>query len=235
MLKVLLPSILLLVFFTACSDKLAHSNYLNYKTKTHLIFPIKETSYIAWGGRTLKQNAHASAINERFALDIVIIKNTKPLTQKDIQEFNIKTYDKNPKMNSDYYCFDKEIIAVGDGVVVDILNNVHDNIPGEHNVNQAYGNHIIIDHGNNEYSIFAHLKYKSIIVSKNQKIEQGKIIARCGNSGNSSEAHLHYHMQNTPNLLNGEGLPTQFNNYIVDDKKVINGEPVQGQIIKSLR
>jgi len=233
LLKILLPTILLLLFFTSCTEKLAHSNYLNYKTKTHLIFPIKENSYIAWGGRTFEQNAHASAVNERFALDIVVIKNTTTLTKKDIKEFNIERYEKNPKVNDDYYCFDKEIIAVGNGLVVDILSNVYDNIPGEHNTNQPYGNYIIIDHGNNEYSMYGHLKYKSIIVLKNQKIKQGQFIGRCGNSGNSSEAHLHYHMQNTPNLSDGEGLPTQFNNYIANDKKIIKGELVQGQIIKS--
>jgi murein DD-endopeptidase MepM/ murein hydrolase activator NlpD len=54
----------------------------------------------------------------------------------------------------------------------------------------------------------------------------------CGNSGNTSEPHLHFHMQTSPRLGQGEGLPTQFTNYQANGVQVGKGEPQRGETIK---
>ena len=61
----------------------------------------------------------------------------------------------------------------------------------------------------------------------------GDVIGECGNSGRSSEPHLHYHMQNTPDIMNGEGLPAQFQNYYANDEVVRRGEPVRGERVRN--
>jgi len=66
-------------------------------------------------------------------------------------------------------------------------------------------------------------------------VKQGQIIGRCGNSGNTSEPHLHYHLQNSPKFGQSEGLPAQFVNYVADGERVERGEPVQGQRIMKFR
>jgi murein DD-endopeptidase MepM/ murein hydrolase activator NlpD len=66
------------------------------------------------------------------------------------------------------------------------------------NKKQPKGNYVIIDHGNGEYSFLAHLKKGSMVVAVGDSLKSGQFIGLCGNSGNSSEPHLHYHLQNKP-------------------------------------
>ena len=220
------------LFVTGCTEKEAPSKYLEYKTETYLRFPLKGESYIAWGGRTLKQNAHASFKDQRFALDIVALKEGHAiLSAEDIKNDNVKTYSGDIHKNESYYIFGREVLATATGVVAATQNYVADNIPGEYNERQAAGNYVVLDHGNGEFSMFAHLKYKSVVVKTGDHVEYGDVLGLCGNSGNSSEPHLHYHLQNTKEWHKGEGLPAQFNEYISNGEFVQRGEPVRGQII----
>lgn len=59
----------------------------------------------------------------------------------------------------------------------------------------TYGNYITIDHGNNVYSVYAHLQAGSYTVSVGQWVEQGQIIAYSGNAGNSTGPHLHFEIR----------------------------------------
>ena len=79
-----------------------------------------------------------------------------------------------------------KVYAVGDGVVIRA---------GYH---PAAGNYIVIKHGRKYTSRFLHLS--KILVRKGQRVEMGKLIARSGNTGRSTGAHLHYefHVYNKP-------------------------------------
>ncbi|MFG2134884.1 M23 family metallopeptidase [Streptomyces sp. NPDC048751] len=61
----------------------------------------------------------------------------------------------------------------------------------------AYGNAIVIKHGNKTYSQYAHLS--RIEVKVGQVVKTGQEIARSGNTGNSSGPHLHFEIRTTPN------------------------------------
>ncbi|MFI5632102.1 M23 family metallopeptidase [Streptomyces sp. NPDC051664] len=61
----------------------------------------------------------------------------------------------------------------------------------------AYGNAIVIKHGNGMYSQYAHLS--RIDVHIGQSVEKGQRIALSGNTGNSSGPHLHFEIRNTAN------------------------------------
>jgi murein DD-endopeptidase MepM/ murein hydrolase activator NlpD len=91
------------------------------------------------------------------------------------------------------------------------------------------GNYVLIQHNKGEYSLLAHLKPDSIEVSVNQRVTSGEKIAQCGNSGNSSEPHLHFHIQAGIDFYSSLGLPIEFNNLSVnstpnyelfDDRKI---------------
>ena len=79
-----------------------------------------------------------------------------------------------------------KVYAVGDGVVIRA---------GYH---PAAGNYIVIKHGRKYTTRFLHLS--KILVRKGQRVEMGKLIARSGNTGRSTGAHLHYefHVNNKP-------------------------------------
>jgi hypothetical protein len=67
---------------------------------------------------------------------------------------------------------------------------------------------------------------------KGDQVKAGDLLGLCGNSGNSSEPHLHYHLQTTAEFGKGEGLPAQFQGYVADGEDVERGEPRKGQAIR---
>lgn len=220
------------IFLFGCQSNPAPSRHLNYQTKTELIFPVKGESLIAFGGRTTDKNHHATTPDQRFALDIVaLMPGSRPPSTKDMQEFNIETFNGDKSINENYYCFGRELMSPADGTVVDVMDGIQDNIPGEVNRKQAPGNYVVIDHGNSEYSMMAHFKENSVRVIKGQRVKAGDVVGLIGNSGNSDEPHHHYHLQNTAKWFRGEGLPAQFTNYLANGKQVKRGEPVQGDVI----
>ncbi|MFC7973998.1 M23 family metallopeptidase [Streptomyces cinereoruber] len=69
------------------------------------------------------------------------------------------------------------------------------------------GNHLILDLGNGTYAVYAHLRRGSLTVRAGDRVTAGQQLARCGNSGNSTEPHLHFHLMNGPDLDTARGVP----------------------------
>ena len=208
------------VLCLTCSEKdETPSNYLDYKTIAELELPFDDGWFVVWGGRVKEENYHASLVDQRFAIDVVQIENGS-------------TFIGNGKQNEDYYCYGDTLYAPEAGQIVEVENSIFENIPGETNTNQLFGNYIILDHGNAEFSVLAHFMKNSIIVNKGDFLAKGEVIGLSGNSGNSTEPHLHYHLQNQPSIGQGEGLPAQFRNYYANNVFVPIGEPLKNQIIR---
>ncbi|MBU0560854.1 MAG: urea transporter [Bacteroidetes bacterium] len=100
----------------------------------------------------------------------------------------------------DYYCFASPVIAPLSGEVVRVIDKIEDNKVGEINVQNNWGNTIIVDHGQGLYSSLSHLKKNSIKVKKGDQVKKGDLIAQCGNSGRSPYPHLHFQFQLTNKL-----------------------------------
>ncbi len=158
-------------------------------------------------------------VAQRFALDLLILRDGASHTGSG-------------RRNEDYDCFGKPILAPAIGKVLEVLDGVADNVPGQMNPKIVTGNRVIIDHGNNEYSVLAHLCKGSPRVASGDAVHAGDRIGDCGNSGNSSEPHLHYQLQDGPAFGASAGLPAQFSNYVADDQPVARGEPTRGQRIR---
>jgi murein DD-endopeptidase MepM/ murein hydrolase activator NlpD len=135
--------------------------------------------------------------------------------------------------NEDYYWFDQKLLAPAAGTVVTVENGVADNVPGVMNGQVPMGNHVILHHGNGEFSFLCHFRQGTVLVKPGDKVKAGDVLGRAGNSGNSSEPHLHYHLQDSGVFGKGRGLPTPSTGYRADDKPVDRGEPVKGQTIES--
>ena len=153
---------------------------------------------VFWGGDTPELNQHHHVLNQRYAYDLI------GADEKG------RSYRGDRKRNEDFFAFGQEVSAPADGIVTDVMNGVRDNIPGSMNPYSALGNAVFIQHGENEVSVFAHLKQGSINIKSGDRINKGQIIGLCGNSGNSSEPHLHYHLQNTPIIQDGVGIKINF-------------------------
>ncbi|WP_289665324.1 M23 family metallopeptidase [Flavobacterium panacagri] len=220
-------AIIFMFLFASCADMLMGDEgkydedvYLNYKTKTVLELPFEDDWYIVAGGKSLELNHHFTPNrHQRYALDIVHVINRRGNTGDGTK-------------NEDYYCFGKRLNASGDGKIIAMENTIEDNVPGIKNSKQSFGNYIIIDHLNGEFSFMLHLKKNSIIVKVGDTVKRGQQVGLAGNSGYSTGPHLHYHLQSTSSLATGVGLPMQFQNYYADDVFTERGEPITSQIVR---
>lgn len=191
------------------------------RNSTKLKLPFKGEWTVVWGGDTKELNYHVESAAQKNAFDIVI---------KDVKGNSFKT---DGKTNEDYYAFGKEIIAPGDGEIVLVVDGVKDNKPGELNPVYIPGNTVIIKTAQNEYLFFAHFKQHSIKVKEGQQVTQGQLLGLCGNSGNSSEPHLHFHIQNVENMNVATGVKCYFNKIIVNGQERTDYSPIKNDKIKN--
>ncbi len=193
------------------------------KHETKLSLPFKGKWLVTWGGDTRELNQHHDAQNQRFAFDLLGLDDEG------------KTRKGEAHANEDYFAFGRKIVAPADGVVTDVITGVRDNVPGSMNPYSALGNAVFIQHREQEVSVLAHLKLGSVQVKAGDKVKRGQVIGLCGNSGNSSEPHLHYHLQNTPIIQDGTGIKCFFQKVILSEdgkqEPRANYSPVKGEII----
>ena len=126
-----------------------------------------------------------------------------------------------PTTVEEYPSYGKDVIAIADGVVVKVSNNHPDS---RTNGKRAFcdtwshrGNYVIIKHNDSEYSLTAHLMPKSIIVKKGDKVQQGQVIAKCGNSGNCVSPHIHFQLQSGKSFFTSYSLPIAFTDIKAED------------------
>ena len=198
----------------------APSDYLDYEAVTPLRLPFNGEWFVVWGGRTASTNHHAGHVDQRFAIDFVLLDGER-------------TFEGDGLLNEDYHCFGEPVLAPAEGSVVVAVDGIDDNAIGETNAAAPAGNHMVIDHGNGEFSLLAHFMKDSVLVQQGSDVAPGQTLARCGNSGNSSEPHVHYHLQNGPMPFQAEGLPAFFQDYTADGTAVDRGEPLRGQTVSN--
>lgn len=197
----------------------APSQYLDYATRTKLRLPFEGEWLVIWGGPTVEENYHAAHVDQRFAYDVAV-------------EVEGARHRGEGTRNEEYHCWGRPILAPGSGIVAAARDGLPDNAPGRMDPTVPPGNHVVIDHGNGEYSFLAHVQQGSVTARQGDPVSQGDLLGKCGNSGNSSEPHLHYHLQDSPRFGEGEGMPAPFLGYVADGLPVERGEPVQGQRIR---
>lgn len=116
-----------------------------------------------------------------------------------------------------WYGYGQEILAVCDGIVGSIRNDFAESSTMSGHVEQkpenASGNFISIDAGNNNWVFYEHLKPGSIIVRPGQRVKKGQVIGSLGFTGQTTGPHLHLHVANNNSALDAEGLPYVFEQY----------------------
>lgn len=186
---------------------------------TQFRFPLKGGTWLAAAGASF-HTTHRWGVPEEFALDIVQL---GP---------NLRTHRSDGGAHTDFYAYDAEVVAAADGKVVQVitggaelppllprpgeaLDAYYARIGAQQDQNMArglpgiVGEGVIIDHGNGEYSLYAHLKPGSVTVKVGDTVRSGQTIGRLGSSGNSTEPHLHFQVCNRAAPLNCAGvIPT---------------------------
>jgi hypothetical protein len=190
---------------------------------------------VAWGGPTELQNHHASTPSQRHALDLLAWANGATSREGGME-------------NGDYLIWGSDVLAPAAGTVVARVSDEPDVPPfaaqtaapaaatpavatAEAN---PLGNHVVVEIAPGTYVIVAHLQHASIELNVGDRVSAGDRLGLVGNSGNSSEPHIHIHAQNQPDPYDPTaiGLPLTFSTYLADGQLVSSGSPVQGQFVE---
>ncbi len=198
------------------------STKMDHQTETVLDLPFRGEWFVVWGGRYIDDNYHAASKSQRFAMDFVVLKNDE-------------THGGDGTRLADYYCYGQEVLAPGEGTVVWACDSLPDQEIGTRNAAQPVGNGIVIDHGNEEFSVLAHMQPGSLRVRVGDRVGPDTVVGLVGNSGNTTEPHIHYHLQDGPGVTDAEGLPVRFHAILVDGVETPWAELVRGQTVSRKR
>ncbi|MCX6299191.1 MAG: peptidoglycan DD-metalloendopeptidase family protein [Bacteroidetes bacterium] len=190
------------------------------RNATKMKLPFKGEWNVTWGGDTKEQNYHVESVAQKNAFDILI------------KDKNGSTHKGTGATNEDYYAFGKELYAPCDGEIVLVVDGIKDNIPGNLNPIYVPGNTVIIKTATGEYVFFAHFKQHSIVVKQGQKVSTGELLGLCGNSGNSTEPHLHFHLQNDEDMVKATGAKCYFDQLKVNGILKLDYSPIKGDKIE---
>lgn len=205
-------------------DKIQRPSLETFESEVEYILPFKGTWTVVNGCFTKTYSHSWDLPSQRYAYDFI-----------QVQEG--QSYKGDLKEVSNYHCYDQEIISPADGQVIEIIDGSEDSIiidsekfysPAKH----IAGNYLVIKHAEGEYSFLAHLKKGSILVKENDLVKQGQVIASCGNTGNSTEPHLHFQLQNGPDFYRSLGLPIKFKDFDIhkpDDYQLYDKRPCMEQ------
>lgn len=173
------------------------------------------------GAASSFHTTHRWGVPEEFALDIFAV------------GANGRSWRRDGAANRDFLAYSADVVAVADGDVARVITGAGEappmlRAPGEDltayyariSARQAanlaageaatLGETVILDHGNSEYSVYAHLVPGSIRVTAGQHVDAGQVIARLGSSGNSTEPHLHFQLCDRPSGLSCAGIVPHF-------------------------
>ncbi|WP_405404406.1 M23 family metallopeptidase [Streptomyces sp. NBC_01104] len=158
------------------------------------------------------------------------------------------------RRNHHFPAFGAPLLAVADGTVVHASHGRRDHLSRNSMPALVYlmvieasirdvlgpgsivGNHIVLDLGDGTYALYAHLRRGSLRVRVGDSVRTGQQLAECGNSGNSTEPHVHFQLMDDPDLdvaigipftWRGIGVPANGETFTVGGPA--DGSPVPGQ------
>ena len=167
-------------------------------------------------GAWLTANGPANASGHRRAL--IPIDGRPSIAQRFAIDY-VKVDDEGRRFTGDslrnesYLAQGEEALAVAAGTVVAVKDGIPENVPGVNSravpitLETVGGNFVIIDIGDGRYAFYAHLQPGSLRVKPGDRVRRGQVVGLVGNSGNSTEPHLHFHIADGKTPLGSEGLP----------------------------
>jgi murein DD-endopeptidase len=151
----------------------------------------------------------SATIAQRFAIDYVKVGDDN------------RTFTGDSLKNESYHAYGSEALAVADGIVAAVKDSIPENVPGLNSravpitLETVGGNHVILDIGQGRYAFYAHLQPASLRVKLGERVTRGQVVGLVGNSGNSTEPHLHFHLSDAPSPLGSEGIPYRYDAFVL--------------------
>lgn len=175
----------------------------SYRCRVKYSLPFEGEWTVVNGGVDMASSHSWDIPTQRYAYDFIILNDTSG------------SFEGDAKSPASYYCYGRDILAAAEGVVAQVGSGQPDSLilgngQADCSARDIRGNYILIKHAQDEYSLSAHLMPDSIIVKVGETVRRGQKVARCGNSGNSSEPHLHFHLQGGTSFYSSAGLPVEF-------------------------
>lgn len=152
---------------------------------------------------------------ERYAIDWIQIDPAR--AEEMIAQRLMPSFTGDRAANASYLAYDEPLLAVADGTVTSTVDSYDDAIPPDVTpglaVDELGGNTVIIDLGGGFYAFYGHVVRGSITVKPGDKVTKGQVIGRLGNTGNSTEAHLHFHIMRGPTPLGSTNWPYEIESF----------------------
>lgn len=147
-------------------------------------FPFRDgIYYVANGGSSVLINHHMPAPTTGFGLDVTKLNN-----------LGFRASSIYPRNLRKYYVFGGPVYSPVRGQVVKAVDDLPDLLPPDMDREHPYGNHVIIKCTDTGVHLFlVHLQQNSLLLSEGDAVGVGQPIGKVGNSGNSTEPHLHIH------------------------------------------
>lgn len=184
----------------------------SYQAQTRYSLPFDGPWTVVNGGNDRETSHSWAIVPQRYAYDFVILDDSGSSCSGD------------RTVLTNYYCYGKPVLAAADGTVVELKDQYPDSrVYGDgrtdHSARDLRGNYVVIQHADKEYSVTAHLLPQSVTVGVGTRVKRGECIARCGNSGNTSEPHIHFQIQDGKSFFSSAGLPVLFQNILVAEAR----------------
>jgi hypothetical protein len=168
-----------------------------------LSLPFRGEWLVVWGGDRKEVNHHVGVPDQRRAADLAI------------EGPDHRTYRGDGRSNADYLVYGQEVLAVADGTVEAVVDGVPENVPHEENHYVIPGNYVLVRHRPALYSGYMHLQPGSIRVKPGAQVRRGTVLGLVGNSGHSTEPHLHLQLQDGPDGNKAWGVEAVFERVVV--------------------
>ena len=179
-----------------------------------LAFPLRGARFhVGQGGASRIINHHYPHPSQRYALDLL-----------KLNAAGIRARGLYPGRLDRYAIWGCEVVSPGDGVVAAVVDEFPDRPPPQRDPRHPAGNYVAIECGGATVYL-AHLMRGSIVVRVGERVRAGQSLGRVGNSGNTTEPHLHLHAEegSYPGRFSGApGIPIRFGGrFLVRNDRVV--------------